>query len=171
MRRVIFAVLCYLTMGGTVAFGALSGGDLGQIVFPGDGETGGAIMPTCCTHNLARVTEGCNSPSSYTCSTSSGTKTVISCESCASGYIRRQRTLTTTCGSATYYECNSGGIIPMPTCLAGQYLSGGNCVNCPGGGTSNGISTLITGCYLPKNKSYSDTSGTYEYTSDCYYSN
>jgi hypothetical protein len=32
-------------------------------------------------------------------------------------------------------------------------------------------STVITSCYLPSGTTGTDTSGTYTYTADCYYSN
>lgn len=64
-------------------------------------------------------------------------------------------------------------------CAAGYYgnakgtsvynLTG--CNQCPSGGTSAAGATVITGCYLPSGTTGSDSTGTYTYTSNCYYSN
>lgn len=64
-------------------------------------------------------------------------------------------------------------------CAAGYYgdakgtsltnLTG--CVQCPSGGTSVAGSTVITSCYLPSWTTGSDSTGSYIYTSDCYYNN
>ena len=50
-----------------------------------------------------------------------------------------------------------------------------NCTKCPvvdpsttAGNTKSG-STVITQCYAPKDKDYSSTTGTFHFTSDCYY--
>ena len=45
------------------------------------------------------------------------------------------------------------------------------CVACPDGGTSTAGATTITQCYLPANTNYSDSKGTYHFSSNCYYSN
>ncbi|MBO8407247.1 MAG: hypothetical protein IAC77_02165 [Proteobacteria bacterium] len=52
---------------------------------------------------------------------------------------------------------------------AGNY--GRNCTKCPGSGTSAAGSTSITDCYMPSGSTGSDSSGTFIYTSTCYYSN
>lgn len=56
-------------------------------------------------------------------------------------------------------------------CNAGYYLLAGNCNACPFGGTSvaNNTGTIVS-CYLPSGTSGSDLTGTYIYTSNCYYS-
>lgn len=56
------------------------------------------------------------------------------------------------------------------SCKPGYYLSGTLCVVCPDGGTSadknkNGIGA----CYLPTGSSFSDSTGSGEYTNNCYY--
>ena len=63
-------------------------------------------------------------------------------------------------GAKTYTSCN-----------AGYYLSGGLCLTCPSGGTSAAGATSITSCYLPSGTTGSDSTGSYTYTSNCYYSN
>ncbi|MBQ8294238.1 MAG: hypothetical protein IJX89_02530 [Alphaproteobacteria bacterium] len=89
---------------------------------------------------------------------------------------------TTYCNAkATYTSCN-----------AGYYLSGGNCVacekgtykdsvgtdsscsDCPSlggvaGTTSSAGTTSRTLCFIPSDSSVSDSSGTYIFTSDCFY--
>lgn len=48
------------------------------------------------------------------------------------------------------------------------------CDRCPGGGTSNamaGQEKVITDCYIAADTAQKDTTGTYVYTSDCYYKN
>ncbi len=57
-------------------------------------------------------------------------------------------------------------------CKTGYYLSGGTCYSCPSGGTSaDQNSGGITDCYLPSGTTGSDSTGSYTYTSNCYYSN
>lgn len=61
-------------------------------------------------------------------------------------------------------------------CSAGYYGSSTNgttgCTACPNGGTSvAGSNTSITSCYLPTGTKFSDTSGSGEYTENCYYKN
>ena len=56
------------------------------------------------------------------------------------------------------------------SCKPGYYLSGTLCVVCPDGGMSadknkNGIGE----CYLPTGSSFSDSTGSGTYTSNCYY--
>ncbi len=94
-----------------------------------------------------------------------------------------QRTCTTdmryTC------TCNSGYIPYYPseqcecvtTCPAGQYGDGVTCTACPFPGTSQSGTNFTNiannaekrNCYIPKNTSVTDESGTYEFTSNCNY--
>ncbi len=70
----------------------------------------------------------------------------------------------------------------MIKCVSGYYghasfyyseQSWEGCYKCPGTDattqTINGGRTEITDCYIPKNKTVSDSSGKYIYTNDCYY--
>lgn len=91
---------------------------------------------------------------------------------------------------ATTY-CNAEAV--YTSCNAGYYLSGGDCVACAvgtykstaGTGTtcsqcaaSDGVSgttattatTAQTSCYIPSGVSLTDDVGSYEFTSNCYYS-
>lgn len=61
-------------------------------------------------------------------------------------------------------------------CAAGYYGTTTNgtsgCTKCPTPGTSNtGTNTSMTQCYIPADTEMSDSSGTYIYTKNCYYSN
>ncbi|MDE6478194.1 MAG: hypothetical protein K2L94_03010 [Alphaproteobacteria bacterium] len=57
-------------------------------------------------------------------------------------------------------------------CAAGYYGTSSNgtsgCTRCPSNGNSNAGTTSITGCYIT---SGSDATGSYVYTSNCYYKN
>lgn len=65
--------------------------------------------------------------------------------------------------------------IPKYKCESGYYgtplNASSGCTKCPSPGTSAQGATSITQCYIPANTSLSDTTGSYTYTSDCYYSN
>ncbi len=68
-------------------------------------------------------------------------------------------TSTCICTSSTEYRCG-----------AGYYGYLDNCTACPGSGTSTaGSNGAITDCYLPAGTTGSDATGTYEYTTPCYY--
>jgi len=78
---------------------------------------------------------------------------------------------TTTCKSVTQYGCNAG-YYGQPTDATSD-----ECKKCPGDGTSSlpqltvvGINnTEITDCYIPTGTEMSDSTGTYTYTQNCYY--
>ena len=58
------------------------------------------------------------------------------------------------------------------SCKPGYYLSGVACHSCPSGGTSADKNTGgVTVCYLPSGTTGSDSTGSYTYTANCYYSN
>ena len=58
------------------------------------------------------------------------------------------------------------------SCKPGYYLSGVACQSCPSGGTSADKNTGgVTSCYLPSGTTGSDSTGSYTYTANCYYSN
>ncbi len=58
------------------------------------------------------------------------------------------------------------------SCKPGYYLSGVACQSCPNGGTSADKNTGgVTACYLPSGTTGSDSTGSYTYTANCYYSN
>lgn len=57
-------------------------------------------------------------------------------------------------------------------CKPGYYLTNGNCVACPDGGTSDDNNNAgITACYLSAGTASDDNTGEYTYTGDCPYVN
>lgn len=75
-------------------------------------------------------------------------------------------------------ECVATGTVYV-ACKPGYYLSSGNCIRCPSSGGVYGTTVDhntggITSCYIPSSTSisFSDStgSGTYNFQSDCYYS-
>lgn len=56
------------------------------------------------------------------------------------------------------------------TCAKGYYKSSDDCVQCPDGGTTADVgASSISACYIPANQSISDSTGTYVYTTNCFY--
>lgn len=92
-----------------------------------------------------------------TCATSSTGTNLVMCRTtgsckCEKGYY----------GSPAYNLLNGG-------CT-------GTCTRCPASGgvygtTASSGATSITECYIPTGTSLSDTTGTYQFTGNCYYSN
>lgn len=85
-----------------------------------------------------------------------------------SGYQRKiaRRCSNNICVETNTYRCASG--------YYGTSTNGtSGCNRCPlyNGyyGSSNAGTTSISGCYQPANRSFSDTSGTFVYTQNCYY--
>ena len=79
----------------------------------------------------------------------------------------------------TYASCNTATCVCTKTaqyrCAAGYYGTSSNgtsgCSRCPSNGSSTAGATAITSCYLPSGTTGSDSTGSYTYTSNCYYSN
>ena len=103
---------------------------------------------------------------------------------CASGYYGTATSSTSGCtkcpanalclgGNGSTFRCNIGyqkdgnECVPIE-CNAGDYYIGGFCRACPSPGTSAGGLNGITSCYVTGG---SDTTGSYSYTQNCYYSN
>ncbi len=137
--------------------------------------SGQPTLPTGYTGTFRRtVITSCNSNGTYSCSCGVGMGSV----SCASGYM----------GTAKYqyingqdnftgcYKCPSNATCSgnTITCNAGYYKTGNTCVRCAYQdgvfGTSPAGSTDDTACYVPPNTNLTDTSGTYIFTNNCYYS-
>ncbi len=72
---------------------------------------------------------------------------------------------------ASYGECVQSLIVLPDECAAGTYGKRGLCTLCPEPGTSAAASTVITDCYVPAGTGDTDTTGKWEYTADCHYSN
>lgn len=76
---------------------------------------------------------------------------------------------------AAYGACVETGTI-YTSCKPGYYLSAGDCIRCPSSGGVYGTTADyntggIISCYLPTGTIGADTSGSWEYTQNCYYSN
>ncbi|MDR0727192.1 MAG: hypothetical protein LBF37_03965, partial [Rickettsiales bacterium] len=60
-------------------------------------------------------------------------------------------------------------------CTNGYYKTGSTCAECPdkavGATTSGYTNTGITACYFPKNITVTDSTGSYEFTNNCSYTN
>lgn len=73
--------------------------------------------------------------------------------------------------NGAYADCTVSGT-KYYACKPGYYLSSGNCVRCPNSGTTVDNNTGgITSCYIPSGTTGSDGTGSFKYTSNCYYSN
>ncbi len=91
------------------------------------------------------------------------------------GSNRASRSVYTTSNSG--YKCISTSSTQYG-CVANYYTTAASpsasmtCTACPpsGIGKSSIGNTAITGCYIPANTALTDSSGSYTYTSDCYYS-
>ncbi len=119
------------------------------------------LIPEC--NLLTPVTQCCNACDSASC-TSDTTFSAY-----RTGYESK---------STRMCSCLNGCKVTSTSyrCAAGYYGSSTNgttgCTACPNGGTSvAGSNTSITSCYLPTGTKFSDTSGSGEYTENCYYKN
>ncbi len=88
-----------------------------------------------------------------------------------------QRVITTYSHSDNYYICRAS-TERQTACLPGYYnnsTSRLDCRLCPSfngtAGASDIGATSITDCYIAAGTTFSDSTGTYTYTRDCYYSN
>ncbi len=85
--------------------------------------------------------------------------------------IEYDTTVSCTCNSGYHSATNSiYGCECKKNCAAGYYGDGTTCTKCPTPGTTTGYAQTITDCYVPQNTSVTDSSGTYNYSSNCKYS-
>ncbi len=120
-----------------------------------------ATVPNCSNEILFNV---CRKPCDGTCSDC----TTSAWTAGNTGYQKR-----------TYASCNTATCVCTKTaqyrCAAGYYGTSSNgtsgCTRCPSNGSSTAGATAITSCYLPSGTTGSDSTGSYTYTSNCYYSN
>lgn len=154
--------------------------------------TGGGTTPTAtCPSGYAKCTTGqCHGPSV----TIDG---VIWCGNLDSGvkvcstkpsYVTSAYFMSDCCKTGAYTAADNPTSCVFMGCATGMTLQNGKCVcaqgyygtastgceDCPSldgiKGTTSGVGTDdITGCYIPGNTIYSDTSGEYKYIQDCYY--
>lgn len=78
-------------------------------------------------------------------------------------------------GTSAYAACTAT-TKTYTACKPGYYLSSGDCLRCPSSGGVYGTSADnntggITSCYIPSGNTGSDTTGSFTYTGNCYYSN
>ncbi|MBQ8293775.1 MAG: hypothetical protein IJX89_00090 [Alphaproteobacteria bacterium] len=128
-----------------------SGGDSG-----GDTNTCDGTCSDCISTGWTTVVTGYQSKVTKTCDTS-----------------------TCVCSSSTSYRCAAGyyGTLSFAPCRVDMATGGtvcSGCTRCPstGGvyGSSLAGSDVITDCYIPTGSSFVDDTGTYTYSSPCYYS-
>ena len=120
-----------------------------------------ATVPNCSNEILFNV---CRKPCDGTCSDC----TTSAWTAGNTGYQKR-----------TYASCNTATCVCTKTaqyrCAAGYYGTSSNgtsgCTRCPSSGSSAAGTTAITSCYLPSGTTGSDSTGSYTYTANCYYSN
>lgn len=77
------------------------------------------------------------------------------------------------CTQSTKYRCDAGY---YGTASYSQLTGYRGCTRCPSSGGVYGTSTAgngteITSCYIPTTSTLTDDTGSYQYTSNCYYSN
>lgn len=132
--------------------------------FSGTGAGGSTDYRVCSFKSLSS-----NPCSACSCKTSTG-----SWQTAGANVKRRLKVTASTSGS---YSC-SGSSSYEYGCAAGYYQTGASggtitCSECPSLGTLKGTSaegsTDITACYLPANKDGTDNTGTFQFTSNCYY--
>lgn len=140
--------------------------------------TRNSCSTTTCTDNadiINTVYEGCTSTSKTCYKRSNDSKTYVAtnCTGCASGYKQVSFDIDVCCGNEIAGSCSKQYTICMKICDKGKYASTSSCPSCP---SYNGISgttagtgaTSITECYIPAG-TYSDSTGTYKITENCYY--
>lgn len=155
-----------------------------------------AILCLISTNNSLAAISGCLQDTTLTTPITNGTKTSIrhayvspncvanclcakepttySCDCNTGYYANNQGTMlcdclgkcpaNSTCSSATSFSCNKG-----------YYKNGSVCTRCPSSGgtygtTASSGATSVTSCYLPSGTTGSDSSGSFTYTGNCYYS-
>jgi len=95
---------------------------------------------------------------------------------CASGYYGTATSATSGCTKCPANATCAGGNGSTFSCAKGYYKDGTVCARCPSSGgiygtTASTGATSITSCYLPSGTTFSDSTGSGTYTSDCYYVN
>lgn len=136
--------------------------------------SGTPSMPAGYTGKIAgrTVQTKCNSNGTYSCYCGMNS---LSNLSCASGYTGTAKYEYIN-GTDYFSGCfkNSSPSDPILVCPKGSYKAGTACEPCPADNSVNGTTagsgtTDISKCYIAAGTSVSDTSGTYTYTNDCYY--
>lgn len=113
---------------------------------------------TTCVGNTASA-KCVSTTTSYSCISGfygSPTNTLTGCNKCPEN---------ATCPGGTTFKCNKGYYYYFPD---NERVA--SCRQCPLTGTTKGIGAIsITECYIPSGTTGRDSTGSYTYTSDCYY--
>ena len=142
----------------------------GQVTLPtgyitSDGATQTTKMPyTGCPEPVP------GSTTKYVTKCSCDIISTITCDT-ANGYSG-----TPTFNGSRFSGCTKEGeiIIGPKGCKRGEYLADLNCTPCPSFNSVSGTTQLmgpnkITDCYIPSGNVFTDNTGTYTLTDDCYY--
>ena len=124
------------------------------------------------TAQTVNISDNCGTLTWYTCvKECDGT-----CDNCISSLWSKGSYNTESRTAAT---CNTQTCVCTKKierrCTAGYYgtvgmiVSSSACTQCPSPGTSAAGSTSQSDCYIPAGTTGSDSTGTYKYTSNCYY--
>ena len=120
----------------------------------------------------ANVSDKCGTLTWYTC----GMECDGTCDNCYSTtwirglYNIESRTVATcntqtcVCTKKTERRCSAGYYGTV-----GALVNSSSCTQCPSPGTSAAGATSQSDCYIPAGTTGSDSTGTYKYTSNCYY--
>lgn len=96
--------------------------------------------------------------------------------SCTSGYYGTATSESAGCTKCPSNATCAGGNLSTFVCAKGYYKNGSACTACPSlngvaGTTTSTGATSITSCYIRSSSSFSDVSGSWRYSDDCYYVN
>lgn len=95
---------------------------------------------------------------------------------CTSGYYGTAISESAGCTKCPSNATCAGGNRSTFVCAKGYYKNGSACTACPSlngvaGTTTSTGATSITSCYIRSRSSFSDVSGSWRYSDDCYYVN
>lgn len=120
-------------------------------------------------------------PSIVQCTPTGTSCSLCTSYSCDSGYYGTATSASAGCTVCPSNATCTGGNDSTFLCDKGYYKSSTSCSRCPSetnydgtriyGTTTDTGAISMTDCYMPKNTPITDWTGTYEFTSDCYYNN
>ncbi len=126
-----------------------------------------AITASVCAHAGYSTSGSCDI--SYSCATANcsqlGVVTSPGCTDYSTIYVGAYKY--GYCGSCSsgYYEESNNRVVPGTSCR----LTFTSCAGCPTPGQMASGGTKITQCYIPAWKTFSDNTGSGQYTGNCYY--
>lgn len=138
-----------------------------RILYPFDNNYGVKVTETskyqtnCPSHSYGLATCECVKEYSY---------------KCTSGYYGTATSESAGCTKCPSNATCAGGNLSTFVCAKGYYKNGSACTACPSlngvaGTTTSTGATSITSCYIRSSSSFSDVSGSWRYSDDCYYVN